>query len=332
MAEKNTKITEKGKIKKGTPPEPLKKIGSGSVVEKYVSPKGIVCPAFWNFKPFNGCRFDCQFCYLNGTFFRWKGLEAKTPHLKYEKGIMKDLEKALTTIPGPQLFNCGELADGLLFEPFLINKAIPMFKKFYDEAESDKGHKLLILTKSDSMRTMSNTAYASDAIVFSYSINARYVSRTWELLAPHPWDRLAASRKAHDYGFETRLRIDPMVPVENWKRGYRELCNKIMEINPHASVITIGSLRLLKSTRNAIITMGKKRDWMDFCTEESGFGKKIPEDTRFEMYCFVTNLLRELGYKGEISYCKETPGMWKRLKDEKVIDYAPGGARCNCIL
>lgn len=329
MAGKDTKVK---KLAKGTQPKPLKKIGSGSVIEKYVSPQGIVCPAFWNFKPFNGCTFDCQWCYLNGTFFRWRGLDAKKPHMKNESGIMKDLEKALTTIPGPQLFNCGELADGLLFEPFLINKAIPMFADHYNRMEREKegtGHRLLILTKSDSTRTMQN-APARKSVVFAHSVNAKYVARTWELLTPHPWDRLAASRQAHDYGFETRLRIDPMVPVTNWKIGYRELCNKIMELTPNVSVITIGSLRELKSTRNACITMRKDRSWMDFTTEDSPFGKRIPEDTRVEMYTFIINLLKDLGYAGDVSLCKETPRLRKRLVDEKVIG-KPGDARCNCI-
>lgn len=331
MAGKTTKVKKDKKIKKGTAPKPLKKIGTGSVVEKYTSPKGIVCPAFWNFKPFNGCTFDCQWCYLNGTFFRWRGYDAKKPHMKNEAGIMKDLEKALTTIPGPQMFNCGELADGLLFEPFLINKVIPMFSEYYNKAETEKpgtGHKLLILTKSNSTRTMQN-APAVKSVVFAHSVNAKYVSRRWELNAPHPWERLGASRQADVYGFQTRLRIDPMVPVNNWKIGYRELCNKIMELNPNASVITIGSLRELKSTRTACITMRKDRSWMDYTTEESPFGKRIASETRLEMYAFVINVLTELGYKGEISLCKETPEIWKQLQEDGVIK--SGKVRCNCL-
>lgn len=328
---KGKEKAEGGKALPPTPPtkKPITKIGQGNVVELYQgAPEGIICPSFWNFKPFNGCHFDCQWCFLNGTF-RFAKEDAKKPRMKkYERGILDDLDEALDTVPGPQLFNMGELADALLFEGYVINHVIPRFAASYNEAEDlepGTGHKLLIVTKSASEHTI-HSAGAKKSVIFSHSVNAKYVAHRWELKAPHPWARLTASKSAHEEGFETRLRIDPMVPVSNWKDGYRELCEKIMEINPHVSVITIGSLRALQSTVNACVSLKMDRSWIQYCTEDSPFGRKIEYNTRKEMYSFVIETLRDLGYKGKFGICKETPKMWfdmRRLLKE-------GETKCNC--
>lgn len=335
MAKGDGKKKAGGKPKADPPaaPKEITKIGSGSVIEQYTSPKGIVCPTFWNFKPFNGCNYDCQWCYLNGTMFRWKGVHAKDPHQKYEKGAIADLEKALVKLPAPILFNGGELADGLLFEGFMINQAIPRFAEAYRKATEESGgkaHKLLIVTKSESERAMVACTYASNCVVFSHSVNAKMVARKWELKAPHPWARLKASQTADSLGYETRLRIDPMVPVEHWQEGYLELCDKIMEFNPNVSVITIGSLRALQSTVKAVITMRKDRSWIPYCTEDSPFGKRIPFQTRVALYEFMISALRNAGYKGKIGVCKETPDVWKKLKEDGVLGNKPGEVKCNC--
>jgi DNA repair photolyase len=40
-------------------------------------------------------------------------------------------------------------------------------------------------------------------------------------------DRIEAARKVSDAGYETRIRIDPMVPVFEWDKHYTGLVDKI---------------------------------------------------------------------------------------------------------
>ena len=51
----------------------------------------------------------------------------------------------------------------------------------------------------------------------SFSLNAPVVSKVWEK-APKVEDRIEAARKVSEAGYETRIRIDPMVPVFEWEK------------------------------------------------------------------------------------------------------------------
>jgi len=334
MAAKKKKKGEPGEVAPPTTPPPaLTKVGTGSVIEKFKSPAGVSCPGFWNFKPYNGCGFDCQWCYLKGSRFRREGRDAMDPHQKYERGAIGVLEKALETIPGAEVLNCGEYADGLLFEGFLINKAIPRIHAAFvkaREADVKAGHKLLIVTKSVSEQTITNKDSACNCVIFSHSVNAAAISRQWELKAPHPWSRLKASATAARFGFETRLRIGPLIPVNHWQDGYLELCEKIMEYTPNVTVITLDPIIATKATIGNCITERKERSWFKYCTEDTAFGKRVPATQRIAMYHFIIFTLRSMGYKGKFGLCKETPDVWAKLKEEKVLGHKPGEVKCNC--
>lgn len=317
--------------------EPIEKVKlsrAKSVIgffDKTPIPKGpgdVFCPHFWELKYATGCKYDCAWCYLNGTMRMrtnkdkvWIG---KAPYPKPLKMIVEAVEEALDKIDQPTLFNAGEVSDALVFQDILCNTIFPLFKKY-----KDKGHKLLLLTKDDSLSWVSNAGIEGrEFIIVAHSVNAAEVSNRWEIKAPHPWNRLEASKQAANRGFETRLRIDPMVGVENWKDGYRELCEKIMEMNPDASVITIGSLRGLQSTINEVNRLMKDNTWIPYLTkqkEKSNWGLKVPKEQRYEMYKFLVGTLRGLGYKGHIALCKETLGAW----DAAGLDR--NKAVCNCM-
>ena len=265
--------------------------------------------------------FIAHNCYLNGTMkFRPMG---KAPYIKDMKRIVRDINEGLPKIRPAQLFNCGELADGQAFPSDLLHPIIPLFKKYYDKT----GHKLLIVTKNDTKKVMSG-ANAQRCVVFSYSVNADYVARRWELRAPEVMDRIAAARQAADLGYEVRFRIDPMVPVIDWKVGYRKLVDTLMDRVPHATVITLGSLRGLNRTLQMCKELKLDTSWTDYLdmSKTSSWGKKAPLEERVQMYTFIIDRLLERGYKGKISLCKETPIAWRELglrwQDTK----------CNCML
>lgn len=279
-------------------------------------------------------------CYLNGTFRHKKEL-ARKPYLKDKREIVKHLDAALCYIDEPTLFNVGEVADGQLFPNVLERNIMPIFRKY-----EDKGHKILILTKDDTKRLIS-TLNAPEQVVFAWSINADAVSRRFEKLAPTLRERLSAARLAAGLGYEVRLRIDPMVPVERWDIGYKKLCREVMDFAPHTEVITLGSLRGLRSTLMACKLYGKDTSWTNYLHDETSWGLRVPEDTRLEMYNIVTAELLKLDYKGKFGLCKESMSLWaKYLKldfeaseftdQQKVglileaIDKA--GMKCNCMM
>jgi spore photoproduct lyase len=156
--------------------------------------------------------------------------------------------------------------------------------------------------------------------IVSFTLNAETVSERWEHNTPPAMARVKAAKELADIGYEVRLRIDPMVPIKNWKTHYTRFINKVFDkLTPER--ITIGSLRGLQSTINNC----KDRTWTEYLSDRSNWGKKIDFNTRFDMYSAITNHLKETHNYDRVALCKETIEMWDNLE----MDYR--NMRCNCI-
>ncbi|UCG70506.1 MAG: radical SAM protein [Thermoplasmata archaeon] len=281
---------------------------------KPVNKNDVWCPHFIEFKWANGCNFDCSWCYLNGTLrFRPMG---KGPYVKYPDKIKQHLREYLIQVTKPTLLNSGELSDSLVNDGngfSLCKDIIPIFK-------TQNTHKLLILTKSSNVRKIIKTNSQNHVIV-SFSVNSFDVSEKWEKKAPSPEKRIEAAKKLYDEGYEVRLRIDPIVPVEDWKEEYLELVDFIFS-NLEPERITVGSLRGLQST----INNSKDRSWIKYLEERSNWGLKVSYDKRLEIYRTLIKYLRkEYNYK-DIGLCKETLEIWEKLGRNYLK------LKCNCIL
>lgn len=310
---------EKIKSLNGTEQLSIKEIGDGSIIklfDKTPFPEqetDVVCPHFLELKWANGCRFDCNWCFLNGTFrFRPNG---KKPYLKDKDKIIEHIKTFLNSVERPSILNSGELSDSLVFEgsQFSLTKnIIPLFK------EQNK-HKLLILTKSNQIEDLLKSESQKHVIV-SFTVNAYPVAKRWENKAPHPKERLKAAKKLYDAGYTIRLRIDPMVPIEGWGIEYTKLIDRIFnKFVPER--ITFGSLRGLQST----INNSKELSWVTYLDETSNWGKKINFEKRLKMYKLMIRYLKERYKYNKIGICKETIAMWKRLS----LDYKK--IKCNCM-
>lgn len=295
-------------------------VGDGSIItlfDKTPFPKNdtdVVCPHFLELKWANGCNFDCSWCYLNGTLrFRPMG---KKPYLKNKEKIKQHIRIFLDNVETPSILNSGELADSLVFEGngfSLSSDIVPLFN-------NQSRHKLLILTKSANIKGILRSE-AQDSLIISISINGIDVSKRWEKGAPNPIQRISAAAKLKNEGYPIRVRIDPIVPVQNWKEDYRCLIQNLFEqFEPER--ITIGSLRGLRSTINNC----KDTTWVDFLDEKSNWGKKIPLIKRLEMYTYIINILSDEHSYHSVGVCKETKEVWKHLG----LDYKK--IKCNCIL
>ena len=313
---------EKYKTLDGKNEKRVARVGDGSIVTRFDKtpyprlPDDVVCPHFLELKWATGCPYACAWCYLQGTY---RFLDYKTkPHPKEFGRIEKHL-LALFEENGkspPELLNAGELSDSMITEhrqePF-TTFAMNLF------GTQDK-HKLLFVTKSPHIENLLKIPNADQAIV-SFSINAEKVAERWEK-APSIKERIEAAGKLKDAGFEVRIRIDPMVPIESWNQEYSKLVDRIFgRFTPDR--ITIGSLRGLQST----INNARDRSWVEYLGEKSNWGKKIKTDLRKKMYSSLINHLRdEMDYHGSIALCKETIRMWREL----AIDFKD--IRCNCTL
>jgi spore photoproduct lyase len=297
----------------------LHQVGDGSIIKRFdktplpTRTTSVICPHFLELKWAYGCPFDCAWCYLKGTF---RFLPTKTkPVFKDCNKIELHVRRFLEEIKTPEILDTGEIADSLmgegLSEPF-SKFIIPIF-------EEQNRHKVLFVTKSDNIKHLLEINPHNQAII-SFSLNADGVAKKWERGAPSVDRRIEAGRKLSQAGYEVRIRIDPIVPVPDWKIQYTNLIDQIFtSFTPER--ITLGSLRGLQSTING----STDRSWLQYLSENSNWGKKVDFKTRCEIYATIINLLKNSYNYHNVALCKETLAMWGRLgMDYKKI-------KCNCV-
>jgi DNA repair photolyase len=243
--------------------------------------------------------------------FRPDGLK---PVVKDYEKIESHTEAFLEEVKNPEILNTGEIADSLMHEnsgSAFSKFIIPMFEK-------QRLHKVLFLTKSANVKNLLDI-YPHNQAIISFSLNAIPVAKRWEK-APSVMKRIEAAAKVYKAGYEVRIRIDPMVPIDNWKKHYLQLLDIVFErFSPER--ITFGSLRGLQSTINGC----SDKSWVRYLKEKSNWGKKIDFETRFAMYSTIIEYLRTRRNYRRIALCKETVEMWGKLK----MNYRK--IKCNCI-
>lgn len=295
-------------------------VGDGSIIKRFdLTPiprklNDVICPHFLELKWAYGCPFNCSWCYLKGTL---RMLPTKTrPRVKCYKKIEKHVEAFFNTKHEREVLNSGEIADSLMWE----NNGNPFSEFIISLFESSKSKdKILFLTKSDNIQRLL-ALKTNGCPIMSFTFNADIASKKWEKGAPEVKRRIKAAKKLQQAGYKVRIRIDPIVPVDNWGRHYKKLIDDTFS-NFTPERITIGSLRGLQST----INNAKDKSWTTYLSERSGWGKKVDFELRHRMYLHLINYLKEnYGYK-KVGLCKETLGMWKKLN----INYKK--IRCNCV-
>lgn len=288
----------------------------GIVVPFNKTPYDIVCPHFLELRWGIGCYFDCAYCYLRGTFRGYKAFKEKCVNRPIES-VLDAIQKAFDDEyfkRNPSIFNSGELSDSLA-KP-------PLMKQISDKFEEQNRHKLLIVTKSGNVKLLADKPRKQT--IFSFSINAKEVSRRWENKTPSPDERIKAAKTVSEIGDEVRIRIDPIFPIENWHIHYEDLIYSIFsEFTPER--ITLGTPRGLAKT----LMFSKDNTWTQYFTEKSeysGWGKKIPSYQRKEIYLFFYDKLSAIGFdKSKIAMCKETRLIWGEL------GLNPDQIKCNCV-
>jgi spore photoproduct lyase len=164
----------------------------------------------------------------------------------------------------------------------------------------------LLLTKTASVEGLLKIARSLPKpikkTIVSWSVNAPVVAERYEGIAASPLDRLIAARLCQEAGYWVRLRIDPLIPVENWRGEYEKLIRMIGEyVKPEC--VTLGSLRFLP--RTAAIVTARAPELVKYTENFSSGRWRIPLSQRVEMYSFLSGLLKEIGVES-VSLCKET--------------------------
>lgn len=275
--------------------------GNRIVVPFDKTPYDIVCGMFWEVRWAYGCPHNCSYCYLRGTM---RG-RMKPQYVRTEL-VLQALDEAFTKIKTPAIFNSGELSDSLMNPPLM--------KPIVDKFEEQKIHKIYLLSKCGTQNIGFLTDVPRDQVICGWSINAFEVARLWEKGAAQPEDRIDAATLVSKAGYDTRIRIDPIFPIMDWRVYYGDLLNQIFsKFTPNR--IILGTPRGLWKTIKYAKEADADIEWIRFFAEDSSWGKKLAFEQRKQIYDFFYDKLRSSGYpQNKISLCKETMEMWEALK------------------
>jgi spore photoproduct lyase len=284
--------------------------GNGIVTLFHKTPPEIACGKFWELRWAYGCPLDCSYCYLRGAT---KG-NMRPRYLKVEH-VTAALDEAFQKIKVPSIFNSGELSDSLMNPPIMA--------QICDKFEEQNKHKILLLSKFGPKNVGFLLEKRRRQVICAWSINAPVVARRWERAAPKPEDRIEAASLVREAGYDTRVRIDPIFPVKDWRPHYEDLLQQIVLLKP--TRIILGTPRGLWKTIKYAKEAGADMSWTQFFKEASGWGKKLNFNQRKEIYQFFFDRLESMGYPlSKVTMCKETIDMWKAMG----LSYVP--LTCNC--
>ncbi len=259
------------------------------------TPVEVKCPHFYELILFNGCPYNCSYCYLKLTF------RGKTNPTVFENGWDK-VRAEIDDIP-EGVFSTGELADSLAITPPLLKKALDFFA-------IQESKFLLLVTKSINVDVLRKRK-PSNQIILSFSVNSIQAADDFEKDAPPPIDRLKIAEEMIREGWRVRIRLDPII-LESGLDSYESICERIAKIEPER--VTVGTLRQFPTLKN-------------FANKAPCTGLKKAKDGRMrysidDRIMTYTKIRSWLGFQPAL--CKETNEIWDSLGWEF--------AGCNCTI
>lgn len=271
----------------------------------------IVCPQFYTLGWAHRCNFNCAYCFLRLTF----RYELQSVIYTNTNDIIKEVEQWFVKTEKSSVLNCGELADSFVLE------SNQMLADLMNLFEQQNKHKLLFLTKNDKLpKEIEENVYIKPykQTIFSFSVNSMKVATKYELLTPNPFERIALAYRLKKNGQIVRIRIDPIIPIDNYQEEYKPLIDVLNDfLQPER--ITLGSLRFFKNLPN----FSEDKSVFQYAfNQHDGDGRlRLPLEKRVEMYqWFIDNL-----QCAEIALCKETLKCYEALRLKPKF-------KCNCTI
>jgi len=188
------------------------------------------------------------------------------------------------------------------------------------------------LTKS------ANAHYLKDLptsnVVVTFSLNPQKIADIFEgwfpdglRITPSIDERLNASRECGQTGFETRWRIDPIIPVEGWQSIYREFFEKASGFEPKR--ITLGIYRQMGSGLKVFSQKWglQPMNWQPTgkLVKDMGSHLQLPRAERVKLYSAIREMVEGAwppSMRPELALCKE-------IGEVRSASGIPS-RRCNC--
>jgi hypothetical protein len=291
------------------------------------------CPAHWaDLKIGSGaCGLRCRGCFLVLTH---RVFCDPSRHLLYEN--LDEFESAVIRwLRKPDRKNLGlgiDCSDSLLYEG-VIGHARRLIPLFADQAANPHGAKLILLTKSVNVQYLKGLPRRN--VIVSFSLNPEKVADLWEgkfadgtRVTPPITERLGASLRAQEMGFEVRWRIDPILPLDDWVDVYRAFLDAAAGDGHRPTRVTLGTYR---QTQPSLATFVSRwglppLEWERPPLVKDGAHLHLDRERRVEIYRQLLVLIRD-AWKATcqvptVALCKEPRSL------REAIGLAHD--RCNC--
>ena len=288
------------------------------------------CPAHWADIAIGrgACGFRCRACFLVLTH---RAFCDPSRHVLYEN--IDDYEQVVRkelTKPGLNLGLGIDCSDSLLYEgeTGLARRLIPLFAS---EKTNPFGRKLILLTKSINVHYLEGLPITN--ILVTFSLNPEPIADLWEgkwndglRITPPIKDRLIASAKAQQMGFEVRWRVDPILTVDNWENIYRRFFHSSAAEGHQPTRITLGTYREMG---RSLLPIAAKWglppiEWIPEELSKEGMHYHIPGrlDIYRQLMGFIKSAWRQAETIPVIALCKEP----RFIREALGLNHS----HCNC--
>ncbi len=248
-----------------------------------------------------GCRFECEYCFLQ----QYQNLHAVLLPANIDEFLEKIDETTFRTGPfdRPRI-GSGEFTDSLVFDDITQYSAqlVPFFRA--------RPHlQFEFKTKSVNIGGLL-AAGGSENIVAAWSVNAAPITNNAEHFTPGLTARLQAACEAARAGYRLGFHFDPVVIYEGYQQDYARTVAEMADTLPHDKIawISVGTLRFSRELKKAIETRFVQNTILDgeFLLDFDG-KMRYAATQRMEVYQFLVPLLRRTFPKAHVYLCMEDP-------------------------
>ena len=192
--------------------------------------------ASYYFSHMLNCIFDCRYCFLQGMY--------RSAHyvvfVNYEDFIDAIISKIDMHSNEQVCLFSGYDCDSLALDP------LTGFTGFFIPAISGLHSACLELrTKSTQVHSLLKQEAVKNCVI-AFSFTPEAISRALEHRVPAVKKRIQVIRKLQEHGWQTGLRIDPLIYCEDYRTHYADLFEQIFSIIDPESIhsVSLGSFRM----------------------------------------------------------------------------------------
>ncbi len=252
----------------------------------------------------SGCSGMCEYCYLNTRF-------GNKPYTTIYANIEEILNRADNYIKERKeeitYFEAAATSDPIPFERYTgsLAQAIEFIGK-------NKYGRLRFVTKFSDVESLANIEHNGHTTI-RFSINSDLVIKKYEHSTDSLNDRITASKKIMDYGYNIGFIIGPVLLYNNWEKDYLDMLENIKDkLKTHSDKkirFEVISHRFTKSAKNKIkeifpaTSLPMNEEARKYKYGQFGYGKYVYNKDQLEdMEKFFRERLKNIFPSCEIDY------------------------------